>query len=286
MSSPTDQATSSRILRLRLRAHFGDGVPEPPPWPESALRVIRYIDREDCEVRGLARVIRGEAEVADQVLRLARTAWYMTREPVASVEQAIRVLGLRAIREMTTITASKRSVFEARLRERRVAELFRQSLGAGFLAREIAIAHGWDEHEAFLGALFHRAGAALTLAHMARLGAGLQPPTQALVAELLAAYEAPMSQALARAWALPEGVRLSLAHWADDVGAERVPHAALVTQLARAVALRLESRADFATMRQGLDAEPALVRLNVFPDVVEDLLLRREEFAQIVEAAS
>jgi hypothetical protein len=39
-------------------------------------------------------------------------------------------------------------------------------------------------------------------------------------------------------------------------------------------------------MRQGLDEHPALRRLHLFPDVIEDLLLRREEFAEIVEAAS
>jgi HD-like signal output (HDOD) protein len=286
MATSTDQAASSRILRLRLRAHFEGGVPKPPPWPAGALRIMRGSEREDCEVSTLADLIRGDEDVTQHVLKLARTTIYLTREPVMTVEQAVRVLGFRAIREMTLISASKSSVFSARRKHTGIAEIFRHSLGAGFVAREIARAHGWDEQEAFVAALFHQAGAALTLSHVARLGAGLQPPTDEVLDELLATYEPAMSEALADAWALTQGVRESLSHWRRDVPGAAAPRAALVTRLAGALATRIESGDDFEAMRRGLAEHPALVRLNIFPDVVEDLLLRRDEFAEIVEAAS
>lgn len=286
MATSTDQAASSRILRLRLRAHFEGGVPEAPPWPSGALRIMRGSEREDCGVSALAELIRGDEDVARHVLRLARTTLYLTREPVMSVEQAVRVLGFRAIREMTWISASKRSVFAARLKYAGIAELFRHSLGAGFLAREIARAHGWDEQEAFVAALFHQAGAALTLSHAGRLSAGLKPPTRALLDELVATYEPAMTAALADAWDLPAGVRASLLHWRHDTGDSAAPRTALVTRLAGTLATRLDSGADFDAMRQGLAEHPALLALHLFPDVLEDLLLRRDEFAEIVEAAS
>lgn len=287
MATSTDQEASSRILRLRLRAHFEGGVPTPPPWPAGALRIMRGSEREDCEVSTLADLIRTDEDVTGHVLKLARTTMYLTREPVMTVEQAVRVLGFRAIREMTLISASKRSVFAARRQHAAIAAIFRHSLGAGFLARELARAHGWDEQEAFLAALFDQAGAALTLSHLGRLSAGLQPPTDALLAELIATYAPAMTEALAEAWALPDGVRDSLrsGRGDGDDGAV-VPRAALVTRLADALATRIESGADFEAMREGLAEHPALRRLHLFPDVVEDLLLRRDEFAEIVEAAS
>ncbi|MEZ4265535.1 MAG: HDOD domain-containing protein [Myxococcota bacterium] len=286
MATTTDQAASSRILRLRLRAHFEGGVPEPPPWPADALRIVRGSEREDCEVSTLAALIRHDEDVTAHVLKLARTTMYLTREPVMTVEQAVRVLGFRAIREMTLISASKRSVFAARNSHPAISEIFRHSLGAGFLAREIARAHGWDEQEAFFGALLHRAGAALTIAHVGRLGTGLRPPTGELLDELVATYEPAMTEALATGWALPDGVRQGLAHWRRDSSVSTLPRPALVTQLADLLATRMAGALGFDAMREGLAEHPALRQLNLFPDVIEDLLLRREEFGEIVEVAS
>ncbi len=65
-----------------------------PPLPEIALRLLRLLDDPDADAVRLAGILELDPLITAQVLRRANSAYYVSRDPVTSVRDAVgRVLG-------------------------------------------------------------------------------------------------------------------------------------------------------------------------------------------------
>lgn len=77
-----------------------------PSLSGAALAVMREADSPTATAEGMARALGSDPALATQVLRLANSSFYGMPRRVASVPQAIMILGTRAVRNLALVAST------------------------------------------------------------------------------------------------------------------------------------------------------------------------------------
>lgn len=240
--------------------------------------------REDADARVLADLIRRDAAFAAHLLRVANSPAYASRTPIVSLQQAISRLGLRTIREIAVLISCKTRAFQVKGHEEDVRLLFRHSLAAGLYAQEIARTRRLNVEDAFLAGLLHDVGRPTAIQASVDLQAelGLSALTKEDIHRVVGAVHEEVGEAMLRAWGLSPRLASAVRHHHHPQNAGDAAAAATLVQLADdfahyAAPLRPVSDDD-------LRRHPAAAALNLYPELVEALLARRDEVIAQVEA--
>jgi putative nucleotidyltransferase with HDIG domain len=97
MAKPTLEEIAKRVKRL-------------PELPAAALRISRLLDKEDTNAEMLAEVIRMDASLTGQILRLCNSAAYGFTRKISTVKEAVAVLGFATLRSMVYTIIAKFSL--------------------------------------------------------------------------------------------------------------------------------------------------------------------------------
>ncbi len=127
---------------------------EIPPLPEAAARLVAEINQPRPDVGRLVKVISSEPEIAAKVLRTINSSLFALRNPVASVQHAVVLLGFRQIRALAlsyavvdSVPVPKNTLFDH-------AAFWTDSVLKATLARSFAARnHKGLEDDAFTAAL-------------------------------------------------------------------------------------------------------------------------------------
>lgn len=206
----------------------------------SAPRLLATLCQEGVEPREVARIIGQEPGLAARVLRVANSAFYGVPRAIATIDRAVVVLGLDAVRGIAAAACLDRSI--TRAGEPSVLDMtafLDHSVATAAAAESLArIRHRAIAPEAFIAGLLHDLGTVLQL----RLdAAGLA----ALVTVVRGGSDSPMSEielqhvrvghetcaaVLFEAWNLPAGITAAVAnhHAPGNAPAEHRPLASLV----------------------------------------------------------
>jgi putative nucleotidyltransferase with HDIG domain len=95
-----------RIERLFAR------ITDIPTLPSSVLTVMRMVEDPNCSAADLARVILTEPAMAAKVLKLANSSYYGFRQKIASIPQAVTLLGFPTLKN-ALLSASVFDLFRA-----------------------------------------------------------------------------------------------------------------------------------------------------------------------------
>ncbi len=71
-----------------------------PIPPGVVVRVVRAAADPDVQIRDLTRMLESDAVLSSQLLRTANSAMFGLRQKVASIERAVAIMGLRAVRNV------------------------------------------------------------------------------------------------------------------------------------------------------------------------------------------
>jgi putative nucleotidyltransferase with HDIG domain len=128
-----------------------------PAMPHVAAEVVRVVEQGDVSAVGLRRIIERDPGIAARVLKVANSALYGFTRQIDTLDHALALLGLHAVRNLV-LAASLRQVF-ARfgLMEKL---LFEHSTTCGPVARRLAreLSCGAEPEEAFVAGLLHDLG--------------------------------------------------------------------------------------------------------------------------------
>ncbi len=280
----TPPETAAAVLLAHLRQRCASGALELPVLPEVAQQVMAATSREDADARVLADLIRRDAAFAAHLLRVANSPAYASRTPIVSLQQAISRLGLRTIREIAVLISCKTRAFQVKGHEEDVRLLFRHSLAAGLYAQEIARTRRLNVEDAFLAGLLHDVGRPTAIQASVDLQAelGLSALTKEDIHRVVGAVHEEVGEAMLRAWGLSPRLASAVRHHHHPQNAGDAAAAATLVQLADdfahyAAPLRPVSDDD-------LRRHPAAAALNLYPELVEALLARRDEVIAQVEA--
>lgn len=131
-----------------------------PALPDLAVKVMHLTDNPRVSAGDVARVLSADQAMTARVLRLANSAFYGVPQRVSTVTEAVVLLGLRTVRNMTMALGCQ-SMMERSLPGYvlRAGDLWRHSFCCAFAAQNLAKRTRYRVvEEAFVGGLLHDIG--------------------------------------------------------------------------------------------------------------------------------
>jgi putative nucleotidyltransferase with HDIG domain len=131
-----------------------------PALPELAFRVMRLVDDPQTSATDVARVLSSDQAMTARVLKLANSAFYGTGRRIGTVTDAVVLLGMRTVRNMT-VALKCQSMLVSPLPAYALCQddLWRHSFCSAYAAQCLAKRAGYRAvEEAFVGGLLHDIG--------------------------------------------------------------------------------------------------------------------------------
>jgi diguanylate cyclase (GGDEF)-like protein len=193
-----------------------------PSPPTIAVRILEVVRRDDFSFVELAQVIQTDPALTGRVLRIANSSFYSFSRTVTSIETAVAVMGVNAVKNIA-LSFILAQAFQGPRGERfDFDRIWRRSITAAVAAQLISKAIGFKSDETFIASLLQDIGIA-TLAvlkkdeYLAVLDekavTGL--PVTAVERRIFGFDHQEVGAELLRTWGLPEGVYLPIRYHHD-----------------------------------------------------------------------
>lgn len=133
-----------------------DDLPEFRPFPTAATRVMAAFDDPNVEASDIAQIVQCDPAMALRLLSVANSSSFGFSSEIATVDQAIVVMGFRAAKSLIVAVAAS-AVFDGDSKNDR-NNLWQHSLACAAVSRIVANHVGVCPNEAFLAAIVHDVG--------------------------------------------------------------------------------------------------------------------------------
>lgn len=190
-----------------------------PALPQAAARALQTLQREDGTLQEIADHIGCDASLTAQVLHLANSPFYGVAGRVASLQDAVQLLGRRALNSLVALSVLSGQFGSSRSRLFDATAFWRHTLASAVAARGLARSAGLAEDTAFVAALLHNLGLLAMSEHFPEaLDAGLRLarerdlPLYAVERELGLTPHAEVGRWIAAHWHFPDEVMQAIGH--------------------------------------------------------------------------
>ncbi len=192
-----------------------ENTPELPSMPTAVLSVIRESGSASSSAKSVAEHIAQDQALTARILRLANSAYYGLERKVTDIEDAVIVLGMRAVRSLAMV-ASTYTWMSKPLKAYGLGpkELWAHSFGVGVCSEMLAKKTSKTEPEtAFTAGLLHNMGKTVLnvwlhdrTAALAKAAQRAEMPFDEIERRMLGFDHAQVGAALAEKWNLPESI--------------------------------------------------------------------------------
>lgn len=131
-----------------------------PSLPHILLKLIETCNKKDAKIKEISLIISKDSSLSAKVMALVNSAYHHLPQKVASIEQALILLGIDTVKNIA-ISASIKNVFNIAKAQKDfdLKGFWRHSLMCAILSKSIAIKTGYSSpEEAFLAGLVHDIG--------------------------------------------------------------------------------------------------------------------------------
>jgi putative nucleotidyltransferase with HDIG domain len=129
-----------------------------PSLPSAVSDLLASFGNEDVDVEQIARQIARDQGLTARVLRVANSSFYGLQSRVGTINEAVVVLGFRAVRSMV-MAVGMNGIFRVdQCRGFDAPGYLRHGVGVGLAARALAPLAGQNPELAFTGGLLHDIG--------------------------------------------------------------------------------------------------------------------------------
>jgi putative nucleotidyltransferase with HDIG domain len=264
-----DASLAAELERKLSQADF-----DLPVLPEAASGILTETSRADWSVETLVALLKRDAAMAAHLLRLANSAAFRPASPIVSLHQAVSRLGALQLKQLALLIACETRVFRVPGFEAEMRGIFRHCLAVALYAQEIARARRSNVEEAFLAGILHDVGWPILVQALIDLHQRFElPPDRGAVLAAAERSHEQLGQALATRWSLPDRVAQALAVHHQQTG--QLPELASVVALADVLARRAAGEGEVSA--ESILAHPAVLALNLYPEVVDALLARGKD---------
>lgn len=266
-------------MRRALTTGFDSGKVALPVLPRVSSRVMTMANDPNADVADLSDLIHQDQSLAGNVLRIANSAAYCIGEPVVSLKQAVMRLGMNTVSEIAVAACLMGKDFQTPGYEDYRKRMLVHAFIAGGFGKELARQKRRNVEAMFLCGLLHSIGKPVVLRVICDLQKGarsLLPPGD--VIPLVEAFQHRAAGMVAKAWGLPEQVRVTAMFHETPEQAPAFADETLMTALAARLATWVvNSLPDDA---EDPRAFPEWEPLSFYPDEVDAVLERREALEQ------
>ena len=133
-------------------------IGELPALPLALVVAVQALSSDDLPASACVDAVERDQSLATQLLRLANSAFYGARGQVASVEDAVGMLGLRTVASVVAAVSMRSTLALVQCNGFRFEIYWRHALTTAVIARELARPATLDPGEAFLAGLLHDVG--------------------------------------------------------------------------------------------------------------------------------
>lgn len=194
--------------------------------PDVLIKLNRILDDPRCTASMLARTVATDPGLTARLLRLANSPFYGFPSRIDSIERALAVIGMNALRNLVLATSVSETF--GRLPVDHMQDFWRHSLHCGLLSRALGERCGMRDPESlFVAGLLHDVGQLLMFAKLPEMtreaharadDCGL--PVDALERSIIGIDHAEVGGELLRRWNLPQNLWEPVArhHRPLDVG--------------------------------------------------------------------
>jgi putative nucleotidyltransferase with HDIG domain len=138
---------------------YGD-LQQLPEFPAIATKVMRVMSNDEARIQEIADLIRVDAALSAELLRIANSALYGLPSPIGSIQKAIQLLGFDAVKRFV-LAESMKMHFRSALRLDLLRGMWRHSLACALVSEELSAAcsatQGTDDR-AYTAGLLHDIG--------------------------------------------------------------------------------------------------------------------------------
>lgn len=242
-----------------------------PSLPTAVSQLLASFASEEVDVEQISRQIARDQGLTARVLRVANSSFYGLQSKVGTINEAVVVLGFRAVRSMVMAVGMNGAFRVDQCAGFDAQSYLRHGVGVGLAARALAPLGGQNAELAFTGGLLHDIGQLVLASNFAAqyafaLDYRKKHDCPLVVAErdILGLDHAEVGGLLAEAWRFPDSLYQAVAE-------HHAPASAMANSLANVVhvadafahALGLSGAADEQVMaidrtawtRLGLDGE-------------------------------
>lgn len=197
--------------------HVAAVVSNLPALPEIVLELLATIDQETASIDYLAGRLSRDQVLSAKVLRLANSSFYGFPGRVASVRDAMVVLGIRVVRSLVTAAGIAQRLPKPPAGQPAANEIWRHAFATATCARAIASAQSLDLEAAFTAGLIHDLGRLVLLVHFPAAYQAVREGARSdgsFLAEaerrVLGIDHAEVGYELALRWRLPEAIGVAV----------------------------------------------------------------------------
>ncbi len=249
------------------------------PLPRVCAQLAELTAQNSTDAAQLSRLIQSDPALAGELMRVANSPALRPRSPIVSLQQAVSWLGVAEVRNIAMAVMLRGEVFTAPGHEPESEDLWREAWLAGLWAKEIARERRKHVESAFLAALMHRTGAALTLKILAGFESRQRTVMDARTfADLVIEFEARFGRLLMSSWRLPEDVQAAASEWREYRAASNSDLAGTVHA---AHLLATHTLHPQLLDQELVVANPVFEQLGVFPDDRRLMLAKRDQIRSL-----
>jgi len=190
-----------------------------PPLPQVVSELLAsFAHEDDVDVERLAHQISRDQAITARVLRVANSSFYGLQSRVATIPDAVVVLGFRAVRSLVLAVGVNCTFFADRCRGFDAEAYRRHGIGTGLAAAGLSEMAGSNRELAFTAGLLHDIGqlalaANFPMEYTKVLDYRASKDCSSLAAErdVMGTDHAQVGGMLAEIWHFPESLRQALA---------------------------------------------------------------------------
>jgi HD-like signal output (HDOD) protein len=274
-----------------LDSSVAAGELDVPIFPEAARKVIDACEKEDCDMRHLAEIVRRDPALSAQFLRLANSPAFGSRSAIVSLPQALARLGTSQTRQIALLVSCRAGVFACAARKDAAQRLRTHAVATAFWAQEIARQRRMNVEEAFLCGLLEDVAMPTLWQLAATVEKTSAPASPGEVDRHLARLHDGVGADIAFRWGLPARVvsAIRLHHATPEAIAAAGGGAALEATVATvqlADTLAADSAEGKTTALEAVQAHASIATLSLYGSELEDLLARSEIVLETMRALS
>ncbi len=155
-------ARANRLVRVQQSAPaveaFVASVRHLPLFSGTAMQLMRSVGRENVTAGELVRLISTDAGLVAHLLRIVNSPYYGLASRLATVGDALSVLGFDRVRRIITAAVLQRPLMTYLHDNDVVRAFWRHELTCAALARHLAMRRGLDGEIAYMAGLMHDIG--------------------------------------------------------------------------------------------------------------------------------
>jgi putative nucleotidyltransferase with HDIG domain len=133
-------------------------IGELPALPMALMVAVQALSSDNLPASACVDAVERDQSLATRLLRLANSAFYGARGQVASVEDAVSMLGLRTVASVVAAVSMRSTLASVQCHGFRFETYWHHALTTGIMARDLARHATLDPGEAFLAGLLHDVG--------------------------------------------------------------------------------------------------------------------------------